>query len=530
MADMTPTEICEALVGFDNQVRLGVEEGSIHATMRHIGRRLVQQATWNHFLRSWNQQEERLAPNFVAWQQAALREFDRSAPISQPGVHSTGVPIRPAAPTPAAVPARVAAPNKTKAKAEAIHVRHPPLAPVEPVRSFQMIEDEGDEDYEHQSSASFSEAEDRQPARSNSGYKRRIPMRAGGYHEPACRRCAKAECWCLKEVGNGACFPCVKSKYKCEYSKFGEFRTGSDSKEAGKASKGKGKKKAKPKSKQPSKTTTRWLDVSDSEPAGKLKRQTRQKSRPNTSVAAAARNQDAAFRRLQEHVDALTAKTDRNVEIHQHLLDRNDAIYQRLMVHITSIKNQLDAMESTLEEVLERVRALEEKEAKTSTVDSDEDHPMVMAGQPAPATYSRGIPVDSGRFRWNSRPNLEKRLLSVSIWSAGSYGHGDGKLEAPEMYLDEIQDWVAIAHELSISKASIHVLMRDVGITYKLLRKAASEWDEVAREEFWEFARDNLIASMIITVDESSKDGRTIFQKRGHAPKGHCAIIDADFV
>ncbi|KAF8803396.1 hypothetical protein BYT27DRAFT_7043266, partial [Phlegmacium glaucopus] len=93
--------------------------------------------------------------------------------------------------------------------------------------------------------------------------------------------------------------------------------------------------------------------------------------------------------------------------------------------------------------------------------------------------------------------------------------------EAPEMYLDEIQDWVAIAHELSISKASIHVLMRDVGITYKLLWKAASGWGEVAREEFWEFARDNLIASMIITVDESSKDGQTIFRKHGHAPKGH---------
>jgi len=35
---------------------------------------------------------------------------------------------------------------------------------------------------------------------------------------------------------------------------------------------------------------------------------------------------------------------------------------------------------------------------------------------------------------------------------------------------------------------------------------------------------------MIITVDESSKDGRTIFRKRGRAPKGHRAIIDADFV
>ncbi|KAF8814999.1 hypothetical protein BYT27DRAFT_7249559 [Phlegmacium glaucopus] len=136
---------------------------------------------------------------------------------------------------------------------------------------------------------------------------------------------------------------------------------------------------------QPSKMTTRWLDVSDSEPAGKLKWQTRQKSRPNTSVAEAAQNQDAAFRHLQDCLDALTAKTDCNIEIHQRLLDRNNAIYQWLMLHIKSVENQLDVMESTLKEVLERVLVVEEKEAETSTVDSDEDHPMVVAGQPAPA-------------------------------------------------------------------------------------------------------------------------------------------------
>ncbi|KAF8816560.1 hypothetical protein BYT27DRAFT_7248172 [Phlegmacium glaucopus] len=254
MAHMTPTKICEALVGFDDQVWLGVEEGNIHTTMQHIGRRLrdifaLQLTDANRgafrgrlylysFLRSWNQQEERLAPNFVARQQAALLEFDQSAPVSQPGIRS---PMRPGAPAPVAIPARgpsharaaapaqVAAPTRmvaSKPKAanvtpasrqpqqsrpaagapathvptdprtaptalasqpqaqasssaqpppkpaaqilipgqEAIHVHRPPPAPVEPVQSFQMIEDEGDEDYEHQSSTSFSEAEDRQLA------------------------------------------------------------------------------------------------------------------------------------------------------------------------------------------------------------------------------------------------------------------------------------------------------------------------------------------------------------------------------
>ncbi|EDR00877.1 uncharacterized protein LACBIDRAFT_333721 [Laccaria bicolor S238N-H82] len=93
--------------------------------------------------------------------------------------------------------------------------------------------------------------------------------------------------------------------------------------------------------------------------------------------------------------------------------------------------------------------------------------------------------------------------------------------DAPEMYLDEIQEWVAITQDLSISKTALHVLIRDAGVTYKVLRKAASERDEEARERFRDFARNHLVASMIITVDESSKDDRTIFCRRGRAPSGH---------
>jgi len=56
--------------------------------------------------------------------------------------------------------------------------------------------------------------------------------------------------------------------------------------------------------------------------------------------------------------------------------------------------------------------------------------------------------------------------------------------EALEMYLDEIQDWVAISRELSISKSTLDLMIRDLGISYKLFSKAAAERDEVAREEF----------------------------------------------
>ena len=102
--------------------------------------------------------------------------------------------------------------------------------------------------------------------------------------------------------------------------------------------------------------------------------------------------------------------------------------------------------------------------------------------------------------------------------------------DSPEMYLDEIQDWVAVTHDTGISWAGLHALIRDAGITYKMLQKAASEQDEEACQQWQEFVHENLVTSMIITVDESSKDDQTIFWKYGHAPHGQCATINADFV
>ena len=102
--------------------------------------------------------------------------------------------------------------------------------------------------------------------------------------------------------------------------------------------------------------------------------------------------------------------------------------------------------------------------------------------------------------------------------------------DAPEMYLDEIQDWIAVTCELGLAISTIHQLIRDAGITYKVLRRAASERDEEARREWMDFVTQNLVASMVITVDESSKDGCTIFRRRGRAAHGQHASIDADFV
>ncbi|KAF8234698.1 hypothetical protein L208DRAFT_1260347, partial [Tricholoma matsutake] len=83
--------------------------------------------------------------------------------------------------------------------------------------------------------------------------------------------------------------------------------------------------------------------------------------------------------------------------------------------------------------------------------------------------------------------------------------------DSPEMYLDEIQDWIAVTHDTGMSQTALHVLIRDAGLTYKMLRKAAAESDEEARQKWQDFIHDHLVAMMIITIDESSKDDCTIF-------------------
>ena len=50
--------------------------------------------------------------------------------------------------------------------------------------------------------------------------------------------------------------------------------------------------------------------------------------------------------------------------------------------------------------------------------------------------------------------------------------------EALEMYLSEIQDWIALTYEVHISKAVLHMNICDAEISFKLLRRAAAEHNE----------------------------------------------------
>ena len=102
--------------------------------------------------------------------------------------------------------------------------------------------------------------------------------------------------------------------------------------------------------------------------------------------------------------------------------------------------------------------------------------------------------------------------------------------EAPDLYLDEIQDWIALAYEVGISKSSLFRNIRDAGLTYKLLRKAAAERDEDLRQEWKDEINAHFTGFQMVFVDETSKDDRTIYRHYGRAAAGQRATIRANFV
>ena len=47
-------------------------------------------------------------------------------------------------------------------------------------------------------------------------------------------------------------------------------------------------------------------------------------------------------------------------------------------------------------------------------------------------------------------------------------------LETPDLYIDEIVEWLLLYHELSISTAALHNNLRELGLSRKLMRRTAA--------------------------------------------------------
>ena len=101
---------------------------------------------------------------------------------------------------------------------------------------------------------------------------------------------------------------------------------------------------------------------------------------------------------------------------------------------------------------------------------------------------------------------------------------------SPAMYLDELQDWLALEHNVLILKTALHNNIQAAGLTYKLLCRRAAERDELVREQWREDVQVNFVAAQTVWTDESSKDDRTIYRHYGWAATGEHAVIDMQFV
>lgn len=76
--------------------------------------------------------------------------------------------------------------------------------------------------------------------------------------------------------------------------------------------------------------------------------------------------------------------------------------------------------------------------------------------------------------RWEDNYKLHGRVNPPSVL------RGRPRL----LYLDEIREWLALYHDQPISMTALHNNLRRMGLSRKIMRKAAAERDPVARAEW----------------------------------------------
>ena len=93
-------------------------------------------------------------------------------------------------------------------------------------------------------------------------------------------------------------------------------------------------------------------------------------------------------------------------------------------------------------------------------------------------------------------------------------------MESPGLYIDEIAEYLTLYHDLPISITALHDNLINLGLTRKVMQKAALERDEALWAAWLEDTLLRYTADEMVFLDESSKDGRTIFRKYGRSVQG----------
>ena len=147
-------------------------------------------------------------------------------------------------------------------------------------------------------------------------------------------------------------------------------------------------------------------------------------------------------------------------------------------------------------------------------------------------TYALGVSTKNIP-RWHNNYNLHSRVDPPSaLRSRCRILTGDviGELrklmqESPELYLDEIGEWLPLYHNIQISMTALHDNLQDLGISRKIMIRAAAERDDqLCAEWMYDFLA-TYSAEQMVVLDESSKDGKTLIRRYGRAQSGEDAVI-----
>ena len=87
----------------------------------------------------------------------------------------------------------------------------------------------------------------------------------------------------------------------------------------------------------------------------------------------------------------------------------------------------------------------------------------------------------------------------------------------PDIYLNKLIFWLAIHHDIIISKSALHKNLEEASLTRKLLHKIAQEHDKQLRQEYWDVINGNLEGNsdLLMMADKTSKNNLTLAHRYG---------------
>ena len=101
-----------------------------------------------------------------------------------------------------------------------------------------------------------------------------------------------------------------------------------------------------------------------------------------------------------------------------------------------------------------------------------------------------------------------------------------------DTYLNELQWFLAIHHDIVISISALQVNLDKAGLTQKILHKVAKERDEERRAAYHHSIQNDFSGTggEFVAVNESSKNEHDVARRYGHSPVGNSAHLVNPFI